>query len=86
MKNILPDTPRTTVSMVAATPKPRLVKLLITPAGEEPFAIGGTTRKAMHYMVKVEIGGVAGALAPPRGQNNPRTLTSGFSSEKRLPS
>jgi hypothetical protein len=71
MKNIAPDAPRTTISMVAATPKPRLVKLVITPAGEEPFSTGGTERKAMHYVVKVEIGGIAGVLAPLVGKQPP---------------
>ena len=33
MKNIKPSVPQTTVSMVATTPKPRLVKLAIRPAG-----------------------------------------------------
>src|ERR1700736_2921021 len=56
LKNVQPSVPRTTVSMVVATPKPRLVKLAITPQGEEPFAIGGSNSKAVHYVVKVEIG------------------------------
>lgn len=47
LKSIRPETPRTTVSMLAVTPKPRLVNLVITPAGEEPFSIGGDPRKAM---------------------------------------
>jgi hypothetical protein len=68
LKNILPDVPQTTVSMVAATPKPRLVKLVIAPQGEEPFSIEGSNRKATHYVVKVDIGGVAGALAPLIGK------------------
>ena len=71
MKNIAPDAPSTTVSMVAAAPKPRLVKLVITPMGEEPFTTGGTQRKAMHYVVKVEIGGVAGVVAPLVGKQPP---------------
>src|SRR5438094_6662343 len=40
IKDINPSVPRTTVSMVATTPKPRLVKLAILPQGEEPFTIG----------------------------------------------
>jgi hypothetical protein len=68
IKNIRPDAARTTVSMVAATPKPRLVKLVITPAGEEPFSIGASPRQAMHYVAKVEIGGVAGLVAPLVGK------------------
>jgi hypothetical protein len=71
LKNIRPDAPRTTVSMVAATPKPRLVKLVISPQGEEPFSTGGFRRKAMHYVVKVEIGGLSGLVAPLLGKQPP---------------
>jgi len=68
MKDIKPSVPRTTVSMVATTPKPRLVKLAILPQGEEPFTIGRFRHKAMHYVVKVEIGGVTGFLARLMGK------------------
>jgi hypothetical protein len=71
LKNIRPDGPSTTVSMVAATPTPRLVKLAIVPQGEEPFSVGGSGRMAMHYVLKVEIGGVAGAIAPLLGKQPP---------------
>jgi hypothetical protein len=71
LKNIGPTGPPTTVSMVAATPKPRLVKLVITGQGEEPFSVGGSKRMAMHYVLKVEIGGVAGAIAPLLGKEPP---------------
>jgi hypothetical protein len=62
---------RVNLSMVAATPKPRLVKLAVSSAGEERFSIGGSTRKATHYVVKVELGGVAGLLAPLLGKQPP---------------
>ena len=68
LKNIRPDVPQTTVSMVVATPKPRLVKLLISPEGEESFSVGGSSYKATRYVVKVEIGVVAGLLAPLVGK------------------
>jgi len=68
MKNIGPDTAQMTVSMVAATPKPLLVKLHVALAGEEPFAIGDSQRKAKHYVVKVEIGGASGLIAPLVGK------------------
>jgi hypothetical protein len=71
MKNLPPDGPTTTVSMVAATPKPRLVKLTISPKGPEPFSVAGSQRTATHYVLKVEIGGVAGALAPFLGKEPP---------------
>lgn len=73
MTNIQPTAQQTTLSMVAATPKPRLVKLAITPAGEEPFSAGGSSRKAIHYVMKVEIGGVAGVVAPVVGKQPPDT-------------
>src|SRR5207253_9537889 len=63
MKDVKPSVPRTTVSMVATTPKPRLVKLEILPQGEEPFTIGSFRHNAMHYVAKVETGGVTGFLA-----------------------
>src|SRR5438477_10223112 len=47
VKDINPSAPRTPVSMVATTPKPRLVKLAILPQGEEPFTIGRFSHKAM---------------------------------------
>ena len=71
LKNILPTLPRTTVSIVASTPKPRLVKLAIAPQGQEPFSVGGFNRTATHYVLKVEIGGVAGIVAPLVGKQPP---------------
>ena len=73
LKNIDPSTPRTTLSMIVSTPKPRLVKLVVTPQGEEPFLIGGSRRKATHYVGKLEIGGLAGVVAPLVGKNPPDT-------------
>jgi hypothetical protein len=46
------------------TPKPRLVNLEIVPQGQEAFSIGSYNHKAIHYDVKVKIGGVAGIVAP----------------------
>jgi hypothetical protein len=73
LKNIPPGAQRTTVSLVATTPKPRLVKLAILPQGEEPFSIGSYRHKASHYVVKVQIGGVAGLLARLLGKQPPDT-------------
>ena len=71
LKNISPTTPKTTVSMVAITPKPRLVELELTPAGQEPFSTAGSARKAMHYVVKVKVPGVTGAVASLLGKIPP---------------
>jgi hypothetical protein len=71
LKNIRPRSTPTKLSMVAATPKPRLVKLAIKAQGEEPFSTADTARKAMHYVVKIEIGGAAGLIAPLIGKEPP---------------
>jgi hypothetical protein len=71
LKNLQSHAPARTVSFVAATPKPRLVKLAITAAGEDPFSTGGAARKATHYVLKVEIGGISGLLAPLLGKQPP---------------
>jgi hypothetical protein len=71
LKNVQTGAPPKTVSLVAATPKPRLVKLAITAAGDEPFSTGGAARKATHYVLKVEIGGISGVLAPLLGKQPP---------------
>jgi hypothetical protein len=69
--NLRPDTPETKVSMVVATPKPRLVKVAISPQGEEPFSLVGSHRKAMRFLLKIELGGVAGVVAPLIGKAPP---------------
>jgi hypothetical protein len=63
--------PKTTLSMLAATPKPRLVKLKITSAGRDSLSIGGARRRAVHYVLKVDIGGIAGVVAPMVGKQPP---------------
>ena len=73
LKNVQRSAPRTTVSYVAATPKPRLVNLEIIPQGQKPFSIGSYSHKAIHYVVKVKIGGVAGWLAHVMGKQPPDT-------------
>ena len=73
LKNVRPSTPKTTVSYVATTPKPRIVKLVITPQGEEAFSTGISKHKAIHYVVHVEIGGAAGLIAYLAGKQPPDT-------------
>ena len=68
LKNIPPGAKRTIVSLVAATPKPRLVTLVISPEGEAKVLAGGVNHKATQYRVKVEIGGILGFLAPIVGK------------------
>ena len=67
-KNILPSAPETKVPMIVASPKPRLVTLAISPHGKDPFSLAGSSRKAMRYVIKIELGGVAGKIAPLIGK------------------
>jgi hypothetical protein len=71
LKNVRRDALPPSVSLVAATPKPRLVKVTIAVAGTEPFSVAGSARKATHYVLKVEIGGIAGLVAPLVGKQPP---------------
>lgn len=73
VKDIQPATPQTTVSMLVATPKPRLVKLVISPEAEKPISSGKTRHKATVYDVKVQIGGIIGLLARLTGKQPPDT-------------
>lgn len=73
VKNIQPGGPPTVVSMVAATPKPRLVKLNISTNGKQAFTAGSSRRTATDFVIKVEIGGVAGVVAPLVGKQPPDT-------------
>jgi hypothetical protein len=73
VKDIDPSAPRTTVSMLATRPKPRLVKLAIFPEGKKPLSSGSTGHEAVVYVVKVQIGGMAGLLARITGKQPPDT-------------
>ena len=66
--NILPTTPETKISYVAAGKKPRLIHLSIKPTGSLPFTVGGFDRKATDFTLHVELGGVAGVVAPIIGK------------------
>ena len=71
LMNVLPSTPETKLSFVAPTEKPRLIHISVKPAGEVPFTIGGTKRKAVDFVLHVELGGIVGAVAPILGKQPP---------------
>jgi hypothetical protein len=71
LKNLAPSAAPIEVPIVVATPKPRLVKLAISSQGKESFTLAGAGREALHYAIKVEIGGVAGVVAPLVGKQPP---------------
>ena len=71
LMNARPDAMPKSFSMIAATPKPRMVKLVVTPEARGRFSIADSGRQATHHVLKVEIGGVAGVLAPLVGKQPP---------------
>ena len=71
LKNVSATSLPKSFCYVAATPKPRLVKLVLSTAGEERFSTGGMPRTATHYVLKVDIGGISGLLAPLVGKQPP---------------
>jgi hypothetical protein len=71
LKNVRRDALPPSVSLVVATPKPRLVKVTMAAAGTEPFSVAGSARRATHYVLKIHIGGIAGLVAPLVGKEPP---------------
>lgn len=66
--NLDPAAPPIRLSMIAPTTKPRMVHLIVASEGEDTLTIGGIRRKATNFRVKIEIGGVAGVVAPIVGK------------------
>jgi hypothetical protein len=71
IKNISPDAGETKVSMIVAAPKPRVVTLDMMPKAPGTFYLAGMPRKATVYEIKIEIGGLAGVIAPIIGKQPP---------------
>jgi hypothetical protein len=70
LKN-LPAGTGATARMVAFTPKPRLIKMTLGSEGEGAVFVEGEARKVTRYLVKLEIGGVTGAIASWIGKEPP---------------
>src|ERR1051325_9918282 len=58
LKNVRPETAPKELSMVVATPTPRLIKLKVSTAPDDAFTVGRRRRTATHYVLKADIGGV----------------------------
>lgn len=71
MKNIHPEAMPKELSLIVATPKPRLVTLKLTSSGSEVFSLGTRSRKAVRYVLTVNIGGLSGIVAPLLGKQPP---------------
>jgi hypothetical protein len=70
-KNLPMDGSAPTVSLLVATPKPLLTKLEVHREGEDAFVLGGSSRKATRFVLKISIRGVAGIVAPLIGKEPP---------------
>jgi len=66
-----PQRPGAPIAVVVAGPKPRLIHLSTKNAGEVHFTLGGIERQATDFAVHVELGGVAGVVAPLIGKEPP---------------
>jgi hypothetical protein len=51
------------VGMLAPVAGGRLIRLLISPDGEQPFHTGGQTRQATVFRIHPELGGIVGVIA-----------------------
>jgi hypothetical protein len=71
LTNLPSGTQQIELPMLVATPKPRIVKLKIAAGGTDRFTVGGAPREATHYVLKVDLGGVAGTVAPVIGKQPP---------------
>jgi hypothetical protein len=70
MKN-LPRGTSATVQLVAFTPEPRLLTMELQPEGEEQGRLGKAAKAVTRYLVKLELGGLTGLIAPVLGKQPP---------------
>jgi len=68
LPNVSPTTPEFKLGMVAPVGKGRLIKLNIAPDAPAKFTAVGHTYTATVFRIKIEIGGVAGVVAPIIGK------------------
>jgi hypothetical protein len=70
LKNLGPGETMTAHAL-AFTPKPRILKLDVTPEGEDTLTIEGLERKTARYVAKAALGGALGAVASVAGKQPP---------------
>jgi hypothetical protein len=61
--NVPPNIAQFRVGMLAPVGGGRLIRLLISPEGEQPFQAGGQTLKATVFRIHPELGGIVGVIA-----------------------
>jgi hypothetical protein len=64
LMNLPSQPPVTDIAVIAGGDTPRLVHLAIKRVGAVPFTLGGQRRAATDFDVHIELGGVAGVVAP----------------------
>jgi hypothetical protein len=70
-KNMDPAAPRTSVSMLNVSTNPTLVRVNFSPQPESTFHLGPVSYKAQQYLLKIEVGGAKGKIAPLIGKHLP---------------
>ena len=68
LTNLNPNVSQTKVSYLAATPKPKIVQFSLEPHGTDTFSVGGARHEAVRYVIRTEIPGIEGAIAPVVGK------------------
>ncbi len=68
LMNVDPKGAPIRLPMVVATPKPRLVHLVFSAESGDPLSIGGVRQKATNFRLRIELGGIAGVVAPIIGK------------------
>ena len=68
VKNIPAEAEETKISYVAATPKPRLIKLALKSDGTESFRSAGRVNHAHRFVIHADVGGIMGVIAPILGK------------------
>ena len=81
VKNLPPGGGEVKLSYLAATPKPRIVHLAIQQDGTDHFSSAGVRNTALRYRIHIEIGGLAGLVAPVLGKE-PKDATAWVSGKQ----
>jgi hypothetical protein len=68
LKNFPANADEMRLSYIAGGSRPRIVKLAIKPDVEDTFYIAGSRRRAKRFNIHIDLGGVAGLLAPAIGK------------------
>lgn len=71
LRNISAKTDKVQVSMIVATPKPRLVHVSISPTALQAFSFQGSKLEATRYALTVDPGGILGPLVKITGRQPP---------------